>query len=458
MVVLELPPTREGLARRQAATLGANLPLRGRLPRTKLRSLRGEASRSLDLLAALPAVVLFAIAGTLLLFPPLTRSARIGRRGRPYAELGWHAVGGLRGQILRKLHLCGLPRAWNLLRGDIALVGPRLEAWGQRSSTDRKLRRCREAAPGIWSLFRLRRAASIDFEDELTTELSYVETRSWKQDMGVMVRLAVASLYGGAAGTVSRYVHHLGVRIDNLTMQEACDWIIERTGHREAPAQVVFVNAHCMNVACTDGGYRAVIDSSALVLADGIGMKLAGRLLGRPIVQNVNGTDLFPRLCARLRENGQKLFLLGGEPGVADTVAQWVRTQYPGCVVAGTQHGYFGQEHSSQVAEQIRQSGAEVLLVAMGVPAQDNWIAQNLARSGVAVALGVGGLFDFYSNRIPRAPQWLRELGLEWAYRLYCEPGRMWRRYIVGNVVFLARVLRERWTGTPPLRQEEKAR
>ena len=366
-------------------------------------------------------------------------------------------TGGRRGRLIGRLRLSGLPRAWNLLRGEIALVGPRLAEWEQQPSTERRLRRCREAAPGIWSLFGLRRATSIDFEDELATEAGYVETRTWKRDLGVIVRSLLAALYGGgAAGPVQPEVHHLGVRIDNLNMQQACDWITGRAMRRERPAQVTFVNAHCMNVASTDADYRRVLDGSALVLADGIGMKLAGRLLRRPIAQNVNGTDLFPRLCARMRDEGLKAFLLGGQPGVAETVAQWMRANYPGITVAGTQHGFFGQENAGQVAGQIRHSGTDILLVAMGVPAQDRWIARNLAQTGVRVAMGVGGLFDFYSNRIPRAPMWLRELGLEWTYRLYCEPGRMWRRYIIGNLVFLARVLRERWTGRPP--QPEEAR
>ncbi len=457
MVALQFPPTREGLARKQAVALRANLPGVIRLRRLWSRVLPREASRLLDLLAAVLGLALFAILSCVLLFPPLQRTICTGRRGRKYAELGWRSVGGLRGRIIRRLHLCGLPCVWNLLRGEIALVGPTLTSLEQQPSTGRQLRRCRDVAPGIWSLFGLRRATSIDFEDELATEADYIESRSWKRDLGVMFRSLLTALYGGgAAPRTSADVRHLGVRIDNLTMQEACEWMTVRAQHREAPVQVTFVNAHCMNVACTDAGYRAVLDSSVLVLADGIGMKLAGKLLKRPIVQNVNGTDLFPRLCARLRDQGLKTFLLGGQPGVAETVAQWMRTNFPGCIVAGTQHGYFGQEHAAQVAEQIRHSGADLLLVAMGVPSQDKWIAQNLAQTGVAVAVGVGGLFDFYSNRIPRAPMWLRELGLEWAYRLYCEPGRMWRRYIVGNLVFLARVLRERWTGMPPLREETR--
>jgi N-acetylglucosaminyldiphosphoundecaprenol N-acetyl-beta-D-mannosaminyltransferase len=109
-------------------------------------------------------------------------------------------------------------------------------------------------------------------------------------------------------------------------------------------------------------------------------------------------------------------------------------------VISGAHHGFFSEAEEADVLETIRRSGAAVLLVAFGAPKQDLWISRNLAAAQVRVAMGVGGLFDFYSGRIPRAPSWMRELGLEWMYRFIQEPRRMWRRYFVGNVVFLYRV------------------
>jgi N-acetylglucosaminyldiphosphoundecaprenol N-acetyl-beta-D-mannosaminyltransferase len=96
--------------------------------------------------------------------------------------------------------------------------------------------------------------------------------------------------------------------------------------------------------------------------------------------------------------------------------------------------------------EAVRESGAEILMVAFGVPKQDKWIATHLNELGAKVCVGVGGLFDFYSGRIPRAPVWMRELGMEWLYRFVQEPRRMWRRYFLGNEVFLFRVIREKWS------------
>ncbi len=238
----------------------------------------------------------------------------------------------------------------------------------------------------------------------------------------------------------------LGVRIHNATRAEALDriegFLREERGHA-----VFFVNAHCVNVAWSEPGYREALHRADLVLPDGTGMRLAGLLLGRPLRDNVNGTDLFPLLCERLARLEAPVFLLGALPGLAEKVAAWMMRSYPGIRVAGTHHGYFKPDEEQEVVRLVAASGAFVLLVAMGVPLQERFIERNLAAMGVRVALGVGGLFDFYSGRIPRAPVWIRRAGLEWFYRLLQEPRRLWRRYLIGNFVFLWRVLRARWRG-----------
>jgi N-acetylglucosaminyldiphosphoundecaprenol N-acetyl-beta-D-mannosaminyltransferase len=166
--------------------------------------------------------------------------------------------------------------------------------------------------------------------------------------------------------------------------------------------------------------------------------------LGQPVRDNVNGTDLFPRLAAALEGSGKRIYLLGGRPGVAEGVAGWLARNYPGVELAGWRNGYFSAEEETTVIEDIRRSGADVVLVAFGAPRQDLWIRGNLSKLGAKVVIGVGGLLDFFSGRIPRAPRWIRKLGIEWCYRLCQEPKRLWRRYLLGNVVFLARLARIR--------------
>ncbi len=235
----------------------------------------------------------------------------------------------------------------------------------------------------------------------------------------------------------------LGIPIANVTMDDALADVLARLPAERA-TQVHFVNAHCANVAARDPLYLEILQRSARVYADGVGLRIAGRMLHREVRDNVNGTDLFPRLCAALAGTGHGVFLFGGRPGVAESVADWIRGRHADVTISGVHHGYVTDDEETELIERIRESGARVLLVALGVPRQEKWVDRNLERLPVGVALGVGGLFDFYSGSIPRAPYLLRRLGLEWVYRLYQEPGRMWRRYILGNPLFLWRVLRSR--------------
>lgn len=231
----------------------------------------------------------------------------------------------------------------------------------------------------------------------------------------------------------------LGIPIDNVSMTAAVHEVLECL-EDEIPTRVCFVNADCVNIAFRDAAYAHGLRHANLVFADGVGMRWAGRALGRPIVENVNGTDMFPQLCRGLVATDRSVFLLGGRPGVAEDVAAWMTKTYRDIRIAGTRNGYFTAEEEPQVVAEIAASGAELLLVAMGDPRQTLWIEQHLPKLGVRVAMGVGGLFDFFSGRVPRAPLWMRQLGLEWLYRLYQEPRRLWRRYVVGNVIFLARL------------------
>jgi N-acetylglucosaminyldiphosphoundecaprenol N-acetyl-beta-D-mannosaminyltransferase len=261
--------------------------------------------------------------------------------------------------------------------------------------------------------------------------------------VGILLRSLPAFLLCSARQDAPREARVLGIRFDNLTVAEAVAEIVRRT-EAAGPSQVCFLNAHCVNLAGRDAEYRETLRSADLALPDGIGLRLAGKMLGYRVRENVNGTDLFPALCQALSGSGKGIYLLGARPGIAEQVARWLASHYPDVDVRGSRHGYFSAAELDGLLDDIRRSEASVLLVALGAPRQDLWIRRHLARTGVKVALGVGGLFDFYSGRIPRAPMWLRELGLEWLYRLIQEPGRLWRRYLVGNLVFLARVVRDR--------------
>lgn len=232
----------------------------------------------------------------------------------------------------------------------------------------------------------------------------------------------------------------LGVPILNVSLEEALDLVAGSVARRERQS-VFFVNAHCVNVAARASKYGELLRGDATVFGDGIGIRIAAWLSRRPLRDNVNGTDLFPLLCRRAAEQGFALYLLGGEPGVPEEVARRMVSRYPALRIAGAHHGFFDDAVAEGLVQAINASGADVLLVGFGVPRQEEWIAAHRGRLEAPVVMGVGGLFDYYSGRIPRAPRLWRRLSMEWAWRLAMEPGRMWRRYLLGNFTFMGRVL-----------------
>jgi len=198
-----------------------------------------------------------------------------------------------------------------------------------------------------------------------------------------------------------------------------------------------FVNAHCINIQRDDQEYRDALSDSDLLLPDGVGIEVASAMCGVQIGDNLNGTDLFPELCREAEGEGVGLFLLGGAPGAAAGAAAWATDHFSELCIAGTHSGFFNAEEEDALIAQINQSRAGLLLVGMGVPLQEKWIARNRHRLDPSVVMGVGGLFDYYSGRIPRAPNVIRACKSEWMWRLAMEPRRMAMRYTWGNASFL---------------------
>lgn len=234
----------------------------------------------------------------------------------------------------------------------------------------------------------------------------------------------------------------LGVRIATLSRDDALEHLRGLAARDEA-AHVAFVNAHSLNTASRDPRYRAVLERSDLVLNDGAGVALAARMRGRRFPENLNGSDFSRDLLGLAARCGWPVFFLGGRPGVAETAARRLTADIPGLEVVGTRHGYMDPEDGPAVAEQVRETGAVLLLVAMGNPLQELWIDRHLEESGAGLALGVGAFFDFSAGEVRRAPAWMNRAGIEWLHRLVLEPRRLWRRYVLGNPEFVARALWE---------------
>jgi len=234
----------------------------------------------------------------------------------------------------------------------------------------------------------------------------------------------------------------LDVRITSATAPDVLAQIERRMGAAADPLFVAFANAQTLNLASADADYRAVLKRADLVLNDGIGVALAARMLNRRFPENLNGTDFLPRLLELAAERGWSVFLLGGEAGTARAASDNLSRRIPNLRVVGVDHGYLTPASNRNVVGRIRASGAQVLLVGMGNPAQELWIASNLDATGARLAVGVGAFLDFAAGRVARAPAWLRRARMEWIWRLMIEPRRLWRRYLVGNPLFLFRSAR----------------
>jgi len=235
----------------------------------------------------------------------------------------------------------------------------------------------------------------------------------------------------------------LGVRADSVNYGKALS-LIEDFVVSGNPHQVVTVNPEFIVAAQSDADFRSILNASSLALPDGVGLLWAARFLGRPLQERVTGTDTVQRVSALAAQKGYNLFLLGAAPGVAVATAARLCEAYPGLRIAGTHAGSPSLEEEDEIVRLIQKAEPDVLFVAYGAPQQDKWIARNLVRLGIPVAMGVGGAFDFISGQAKRAPRWLQRLGLEWLHRLLHEPWR-WRR-MLALPKFMWLVVRERLT------------
>ncbi len=226
-----------------------------------------------------------------------------------------------------------------------------------------------------------------------------------------------------------RSVNVLGVRVDDVTEAEALDAVAEYIA-AGTPRRVVTPNPEIVMAARRSDQYRRVLNESDLCLPDGIGLLMAAALAGRPLRQHVRGTDFVLGLAERSMRPGWRWFLLGAEPGVAAAAGDRLAARFPGLVIAGAAPGSPNPDHDPETRGLIAEAApVDVLLVAYGAPRQEQWIARNQAAVGASVQIGVGGVLNYLSGVAPRAPAWIRQLELEWAYRLATQPWR-WRRQL----------------------------
>jgi exopolysaccharide biosynthesis WecB/TagA/CpsF family protein len=244
---------------------------------------------------------------------------------------------------------------------------------------------------------------------------------------------------------VTERVSILGVSFARLSPEQALDEAV-RLHDAERPAWVAHANAHTLNLAGRDVAYRAALGRADLLLNDGKGVMLAARLLGSAFPADLNGNFFSPLVLRRAAARGWPVYFLGAKPGVAAQAAAELSSTLEGLAIVGVRDGYFRPDQEDEVSSSIASSGAEVVMVGLGNPAQELWLDRCLVETGARLGIGVGAFFDFQAGEIARAPAWMNRVGMEWVHRLALEPTRMWRRYLVGNPEFLARVAADRWS------------
>jgi N-acetylglucosaminyldiphosphoundecaprenol N-acetyl-beta-D-mannosaminyltransferase len=237
----------------------------------------------------------------------------------------------------------------------------------------------------------------------------------------------------------------LGLPVAKLRLPELLGYFHEHIPpDRATPAStclIAYANANSCNLFVQDPDYRGAMRQMDLVYADGNGPRLSAWLLGNALPPRMTGADWIDALASMCAANGHRLFLLGGARGIARKAGEVLCKRHPDLVIAGTHHGYFEEEENTSLIELLNQSQADILILGMGSPLQELWMINHARKLAIPVIWGAGGILDYVSGNILRAPLWMRRLSLEWLGRMLIEPRRLMPRYLVGIPLFLGRSL-----------------
>jgi N-acetylglucosaminyldiphosphoundecaprenol N-acetyl-beta-D-mannosaminyltransferase len=240
----------------------------------------------------------------------------------------------------------------------------------------------------------------------------------------------------------------LGVHINDFSLPEILSFIVQtiQSGNR---AIIAYVNIFTINIAYHDRRFRDFLNEADLVFCDGFGVKWATRIIGKGIQYRYTPPDWIDDLFKVCLDNSLKLYILGARPGVAEKVKEIFLSKYPGLFIVGVHHGYFNKTinnpENKMVIQDINEKKPDILIVGFGMPVQEYWISDNWSQLQVPVVIPGGALIDYMAGVVPRAPHWMTDHGLEWLGRLIIEPRRLWKRYLLGNPIFLWRVLLQRF-------------
>lgn len=237
-------------------------------------------------------------------------------------------------------------------------------------------------------------------------------------------------------------IDYYNIRLNNNNTEEAlanCKVFFKSNKNH----LIFFINAHCFNIAQKESHYRKALNEAELLLNDGIGIKLGALFSGILLKENMNGTDFIPRLISLARDQKMKVYLLGGEDGIAKNAKVKLEQKIKGVSIVGYQNGYFNFDEDQEIVSDIINHNTDLLIVGMGVPRQELWLTKNKEKlHGVKLCVAGGAVLDFISEKVKRAPLWMQKTGTEWIYRLLHEPFRLFNRYFIGIPLFFFNLLK----------------
>lgn len=239
---------------------------------------------------------------------------------------------------------------------------------------------------------------------------------------------------------LSRKIDFLGIRVNVLTRDELVEKILEFAllGKRKI---ITYLNAHCVNVAFSYGEYKEILNLSDIVHADGIGVVWASRFLGKPLPERVNISDFSNKLFKKVIEKNISLYFLGGKATVVQKAVKNLKERWPAIKISGQHHGYFTDEEEKEIIKEINIVRPNILIVGMGIPKQEKWIFKHLDELEANLCWAAGsGMFDNVSGALKESPRWMAHIGLEWLHRFFQDPMRLWKRYLIGNPIFIYHV------------------
>jgi N-acetylglucosaminyldiphosphoundecaprenol N-acetyl-beta-D-mannosaminyltransferase len=254
-----------------------------------------------------------------------------------------------------------------------------------------------------------------------------------------------------SADLVLRKIEVLGTQIHALSLDQLL-FAIRDCIENDRLAVMSYVNIHTLNIAYTTPWFRDFLNRSYLTFCDGFGVKLAAKLTGQNLPQRFTPPDFMESVCELARRQNWRVFFLGARPEVAQHAADKLREKLPGLQIQA-HHGYFEKAvdcpENRRVREQINQFRPQILVVGFGMPLQEKWILENIRSLHINIAFPAGAMFDYLSGAVPRGPRWLTDHGFEWLSRLVSEPRRLWKRYLIGNPLFIWRIFIHHILGYP---------